>query len=953
MSQKSDATGMSTANFETVRRELANTLLAPESPVANEAAFKRDRDEYSALLEQRSQITKRIELLQPAIANVSQAESMVHESEASLQGERKHLLELAGKPGEASFAGLQSGEIADDPRFMARKNLKSQIDTWKRQKSSLSTDHSSGVIEQASLKAQQIKLTGQIRVAELKKDSVNRALGKEILSAKSEEAVRCRSTDQVLGAITEQRQKIYSAKNNVRKAETNLVDAKQQAGDQLGRTTISDAESLESELKQQQSQLRSVHTRIEDLEEAVVNKALGYEWLRDNSALKEPLERLAELQKEAMPRKLSVWPLAVVVIAGHLFAPLGSEPLNLGAVDVLLLYVATGFGGLGLLTYYKPELAAGERRYKSVLLLFAYSLISIVSLFAFQSLAAHAIVTWSEVPSWSGNRLGFVIDLPRRMLVGVGHAYQDTFAIMEGTATPESFSVFFRNHILSVGLCEELVKLSPALIALAAFTGCWQSRSKEFNSQLVYLAMIGGLAFGLGEAVHYHFTMYAPNQLGWGIYATRFLSLVTIHSVWAGISGWILAYVTGGWIRWAFATVGHGLGPVGGCLIVVATVGVSDVLHTSHNLSNDPVWRVAWDVVSLALFAWIIGCSSVSQLIPKEVKKLWKRGISTSDVTAAASRLHQAATGNSIPPTKAQNAAESSIDTQASGIHSRPPQLWNPNAAGFWSLLLSPIFGAWLHAKNWRQLGLPDKAKQSMLWVYASVALVVMAVLFSDVNPSLFQVTYGGLLLVWWMKSGNEQYRYVSERCPDYDNKGWSTPLSLAGFVVFGLVAVSLAFALDTESKQAMGQLAGTWSVRTQHTEVDQGSGVETRVEFDGTYTYSLDGDSQSQGKITMIVKAPSGEWQSLVFNTESLGTWSFDGTILREFSKSISIDPGNATTRSLAELDPDSFTDIRRQMESSDSRAFGSVRFVNDDEVELIDNDTGWTVKMRRVTQE
>ena len=40
------------------------------------------------------------------------------------------------------------------------------------------------------------------------------------------------------------------------------------------------------------------------------------------------------------------------------------------------------------------------------------------------------------------------------------------------------------------------------------------------------------------------------------------------------------------------------------------------------------------------------------------------------------------------------------------------PALWNPNAASSWSLLFSPIFGAYLHMQNWQALGQPDKAEQ-------------------------------------------------------------------------------------------------------------------------------------------------------------------------------------------------------------------------------------------------
>ena len=37
------------------------------------------------------------------------------------------------------------------------------------------------------------------------------------------------------------------------------------------------------------------------------------------------------------------------------------------------------------------------------------------------------------------------------------------------------------------------------------------------------------------------------------------------------------------------------------------------------------------------------------------------------------------------------------------------PALWNPDAAGAWSLLLTPIFGSVLVRKNWQAIG--DEAK--------------------------------------------------------------------------------------------------------------------------------------------------------------------------------------------------------------------------------------------------
>lgn len=43
--------------------------------------------------------------------------------------------------------------------------------------------------------------------------------------------------------------------------------------------------------------------------------------------------------------------------------------------------------------------------------------------------------------------------------------------------------------------------------------------------------------------------------------------------------------------------------------------------------------------------------------------------------------------------------------------------LWNPIWTIVWSLLFSPVFGAFLQRTNWTEMGEPDKANQSGIWV--------------------------------------------------------------------------------------------------------------------------------------------------------------------------------------------------------------------------------------------
>ncbi len=57
------------------------------------------------------------------------------------------------------------------------------------------------------------------------------------------------------------------------------------------------------------------------------------------------------------------------------------------------------------------------------------------------------------------------------------------------------------------------------------------------------------------------------------------------------------------------------------------------------------------------------------------------------------------------------------------------PTLWNPNAAASWCLLLTPIFGTWLHLKNWSALGDAERIGSARTWFILSIAVAAVLVL--------------------------------------------------------------------------------------------------------------------------------------------------------------------------------------------------------------------------------
>ena len=134
---------------------------------------------------------------------------------------------------------------------------------------------------------------------------------------------------------------------------------------------------------------------------------------------------------------------------------------------------------------------------------------------------------------------------------------------------------------------------------------------------------------------------------------------------------------------------------------------------------------------------------------------------------------------------------------------SQPPALWNPNAAACWSLLFSPVFGAFIHAQNAEALGRVEEAKSNRVWFYVSIGFyaVVCLTTFVPVIPDgLLRVAGLALLLGWYFSLGRKQIAYVKETWRDgYERKPWKKPLLVAFGSLFGLSAVTIVLTMASE----------------------------------------------------------------------------------------------------------------------------------------------------------
>ena len=111
------------------------------------------------------------------------------------------------------------------------------------------------------------------------------------------------------------------------------------------------------------------------------------------------------------------------------------------------------------------------------------------------------------------------------------------------------------------------------------------------------------------------------------------------------------------------------------------------------------------------------------------------------------------------------------------------PSLWNPNAAGLWSILLTPTFGSYLLWKNWAEIADAEKARSAKKWLIVSAALILPTIMSAYIG-----LVY---MFVWYFAFQKNQAQYVqSSWGENYIRKGWAKPL-LVGFSIFFVIIVA------------------------------------------------------------------------------------------------------------------------------------------------------------------
>jgi serine/threonine protein kinase len=127
------------------------------------------------------------------------------------------------------------------------------------------------------------------------------------------------------------------------------------------------------------------------------------------------------------------------------------------------------------------------------------------------------------------------------------------------------------------------------------------------------------------------------------------------------------------------------------------------------------------------------------------------------------------------------------------------PALWNPTTAVYLGWILTPAFGAFLHARNSKTLGHSAEEKSGMYWFYGMAACGFFGMLsagslryFGGINPLM--------LILWYFISAQKQINLVEATFgKNYSQKSFAKPL-------FAGIACLVATMIFVEGRHSLGR---------------------------------------------------------------------------------------------------------------------------------------------------
>lgn len=150
------------------------------------------------------------------------------------------------------------------------------------------------------------------------------------------------------------------------------------------------------------------------------------------------------------------------------------------------------------------------------------------------------------------------------------------------------------------------------------------------------------------------------------------------------------------------------------------------------------------------------------------------------------------------------------MHSASEAVHAAPAEaqaigglaIWNPMAVACWSVVFTPVFGAYLLMRNWETLGEARQVAQARVWFCFSLGLLGVQVLSAAINnrlnsdSNLMHWVSLAYLAAWWIAAALPQARLLRQRYgAGYPRRPWDLALLYA--VLAGLACLAIQAGLS------------------------------------------------------------------------------------------------------------------------------------------------------------
>jgi serine/threonine protein kinase len=138
------------------------------------------------------------------------------------------------------------------------------------------------------------------------------------------------------------------------------------------------------------------------------------------------------------------------------------------------------------------------------------------------------------------------------------------------------------------------------------------------------------------------------------------------------------------------------------------------------------------------------------------------------------------------------------------------PELWNPSIAANLSFFLSAAFGAYLHARNAKELGLVDQEKINNRWFY-SLAIIQVSSLFVMSEKFSGYIFFNIItLIIWYYTAAIKQIQIVKDRYQKkYIRKTIFGPIFAFALIYFLMACLVHSILVDTGNEDIAANTDG------------------------------------------------------------------------------------------------------------------------------------------------